>query len=155
MNSLTLGRIIRLNTGFKSAPDDVFFSTHYCAAVKDFQCITTNSKNLTGDCVTFQQKLRTLERDLATCTQGSKASSPPKGNNISNNSRTVTLLIFFCVVHLLAATIFFVLFLKLWFKIRRRNLEVPCNAKSNAAFEMNNRNYRKNSSESNNYSVIS
>lgn len=154
MNSLTLGRIIRLNTGFKSVPDDVFFSTHYCAAVKDFQCIT-NSKNLTGDCVTFQQKLRTLKRDLATCTQGSKASSPPKGNNSSNNSRTVTLLIFFCVVHLLAATIFFVLFLKLWFKFRRRNLEVPCNGKSNAAFEMNNRNYRKNSSEPNNYSVIS
>ena len=154
MNSLTLGRIIRLNTGFKTAPDDVFFSTHYCAAVKDFQCIT-NSKNLTGDCVTFQHKLRTLERNLATCTQGSKASSPPKDNNISNNSLTVIVLILFCVVNLLAATIFFVLFLKLWFKFRRRKLKVPCNAKSNRAFEMNNHSYRKNSSELNNYSVIS
>ncbi|KAL9953649.1 hypothetical protein ACROYT_G041099 [Oculina patagonica] len=39
VHSLTLGKIIRLNTGFKSAPDNVFFSTDYCASVKDFQCV--------------------------------------------------------------------------------------------------------------------
>ena len=36
---MTLGKLIRMNTGFKSAPDNVFFSTQYCAGVKDFQCV--------------------------------------------------------------------------------------------------------------------
>ncbi|XP_073248167.1 uncharacterized protein [Porites lutea] len=39
VNSMTLGKLIRMNTGFKSAPDNVFFSTQYCAGVKDFQCV--------------------------------------------------------------------------------------------------------------------
>ena len=39
VNSMTLGKIIRMNTGFKTAPDNVFFSTQYCAGVKDFQCV--------------------------------------------------------------------------------------------------------------------
>lgn len=36
---MTLGKLIRMNTGFKSAPDNVLFSTQYCADVKDFQCV--------------------------------------------------------------------------------------------------------------------
>ena len=36
---MTLGKIIRMNTGFKSAPDSVFFSTQYCKGVKDFRCV--------------------------------------------------------------------------------------------------------------------
>jgi len=39
VNSLTLSEIIRLNTGFKSVPENVFFSSDYCASVKDFQCV--------------------------------------------------------------------------------------------------------------------
>ncbi|CAH3032723.1 unnamed protein product, partial [Porites evermanni] len=39
VNSMTLSKIIRMNTGFKTAPDNVFFSTQYCASVKDFQCV--------------------------------------------------------------------------------------------------------------------
>ncbi|KAK3733354.1 hypothetical protein QZH41_013682 [Actinostola sp. cb2023] len=38
VNSLTLGRIIRLNTEYKSAPDNVFFSTIHCASVENHQC---------------------------------------------------------------------------------------------------------------------
>ena len=36
---MPLGKLIRLNTGFKSGPDNVFFSTQYCAGGKDFQCV--------------------------------------------------------------------------------------------------------------------
>ena len=39
VHSLTLGTIIRLNTEFKSAPDNVFYSSKYCESVKDFQCV--------------------------------------------------------------------------------------------------------------------
>lgn len=39
VNSLTLSKIIRLNTGFKSVPENVFFSSDYCASVRDFQCV--------------------------------------------------------------------------------------------------------------------
>lgn len=47
VNSLTLGKIIRLNTEFKSAPDNVFFSTDYCSGVKDFQCIPKTDPTVT------------------------------------------------------------------------------------------------------------
>jgi len=35
----TLSRIIRLNTGFKNPPRHVFFSTHRCRGVRNFQCV--------------------------------------------------------------------------------------------------------------------
>ncbi|KAL9953645.1 hypothetical protein ACROYT_G041095 [Oculina patagonica] len=47
VHSLTLGKIIRLNTGFKSAPDNVFFSTDYCTSVKDFQCVPKTDSSVT------------------------------------------------------------------------------------------------------------
>ena len=45
VNSLTLGRIIRLNTDYKSAPDNVFFSAMYCNGSRDHQCISRDSLN--------------------------------------------------------------------------------------------------------------
>ena len=39
VNSLTFSEIIRLNTEFKTAPENVFFSSDFCASVKDFQCV--------------------------------------------------------------------------------------------------------------------
>ncbi|XP_031575311.1 peroxinectin A-like [Actinia tenebrosa] len=38
VHGLTLGRIIRLNTNIKNIPDNVFFSTQYCAGVENYQC---------------------------------------------------------------------------------------------------------------------
>lgn len=38
VHGLTLGRIIRLNTNIKNVPDNVFFSTQYCAGVENYQC---------------------------------------------------------------------------------------------------------------------
>ena len=54
VHSLTLGKIIRLNTEFKSAPDNVFFSTDYCSGVDNFQCVpktvdSTVTKASTGN----------------------------------------------------------------------------------------------------------
>lgn len=39
VHNLTLSQIIRLNTDVKSVPDNTFFSTLYCASVKDYQCV--------------------------------------------------------------------------------------------------------------------
>ncbi|XP_020605845.1 thyroid peroxidase-like [Orbicella faveolata] len=47
VHSLTLGKIIRLNTEFKSAPDNVFFSTDYCSGVTDFQCVPKTDSTVT------------------------------------------------------------------------------------------------------------
>ena len=45
MEDLTLGKIIRLNTGFKDAPDNVFFATQYCKGVEKHQCVAKDQKN--------------------------------------------------------------------------------------------------------------
>jgi hypothetical protein len=38
VHNLTLGRIIGLNTDFKSVPESVFFSTLHCESVENYQC---------------------------------------------------------------------------------------------------------------------
>ncbi|KAJ7374300.1 hypothetical protein OS493_007386 [Desmophyllum pertusum] len=63
VHSLTLSKIIRLNTGFKSVPDNVFFSTQYCAGVENFQCVPRD-ETPNGSCENLQRKLRTLGKDL-------------------------------------------------------------------------------------------
>ena len=42
---MTLGKLIRLNTGFDECPDNVFFSTRNCIGVKYYQCISKPLKN--------------------------------------------------------------------------------------------------------------
>jgi len=47
VNSLTLGEIIRLNTDFENAPDNVFFSTMHCAGVENYQCSPRKEQSVT------------------------------------------------------------------------------------------------------------
>lgn len=57
MQETTLSKIIRMNSGFKTCPENTFFASHQCAGVKDHQCIERHKTNLQhkydelkGDC---------------------------------------------------------------------------------------------------------
>ena len=134
MHSLTLGRIIRLNTGFKTAPDNVFYSTQYCASVKDFQC-APHIENMTGSCENIQQKLKNLERKLAKRKQDCNVRTSVEDTNTSNNSFT-TVIIVVCVVFSLAVIVLLVISLKLWFRLQQREPKTIYNAEKNAGLEM-------------------
>lgn len=117
VHSLTLGKIIRLNTGFKSAPDNVLFSTDYCASVKDFQCIPHN-KTLTGHCDNIQQRLRTLQEDCEKHKQACHANSSVTDASTSNDIIDIVLIVM-CVTFFLIAVLFFFLFLRSRIQLRR------------------------------------
>lgn len=117
VHSLTLGKIIRLNTGFKSAPDNVLFSMDYCVGVKDFQCIPHN-KTLTGHCDNMEQRLQILQEDFERQKKACHAESSVTDASVSNDI-SHTVLIVMCVTFFLIAALFFTLFLRSWILLRR------------------------------------
>ena len=56
-----MSKIIRLNTGFKSVPVNVFFSSDYCASVEDFQCVPKDEE---GPTVTEAETSNTVRNVL-------------------------------------------------------------------------------------------
>ena len=117
IHSLKLSKIIRLNTGFKSSPENVFFSTDYCSSVNDFQCVPHNESE-TGSCEDMQRTLWTLRQELLKHKKGcDKKSSVTDASTSSNDINTA--LIVMCVGVFLVAVLLFVLFLRVWLQLRR------------------------------------
>jgi len=136
VHSLTLGAIIRLNTGFKSAPDNVFFSTQYCASVENFQCARHN-ENLTGRCENIQRRLRSLEQDLRKRKEGCDArTSVTDGDTSSSSGALTTGLVVVCIIFVLVAVVLFVLSLKLWFRLRQPKLKTVYSEDKTVELEM-------------------
>lgn len=57
----TLGKIIRLNTGFEECPDNVFFSTKNCIGVEKHQCVPKLESN---EIVEVNEKNRQLKDEV-------------------------------------------------------------------------------------------
>ena len=117
VHSLTLGKIIRLNTDFKSAPDNVFFSSLYCAGVDNFQCVH-HKRIETDSCDSLQQELSAIRKSLAKQgkVRGRDSSVTEKQNQ---NEALIVGLIVVCVLMFLAAVVLFILFLHVWCRWRR------------------------------------
>lgn len=142
VHSLTLGKIIRLNTGYKSAPDNVFFSAEYCAGVENFQCVPYN-KTPSGSCENMQRKLRTLQQDLEKSKQACDAKRS-KTDAAASTDAVDTVLIVLCVLFFLLAVLFLFLFLRVWLLLRRSLLD---NVKAQKEFGLELRNNSKKESE--------
>ena len=125
IHSLTLGKIIRLNTGFKSAPDHVFFSSQYCAGVKDSQCVPRD--NSTGE---NSQEKTTEQKD--SCNRNSAVMA----ENNDSCGALIPVLVATCVVFFFVAVVLFVLCLKLWFHFRRCKVKDNVNAENQSQFEL-------------------
>ena len=136
VHSLTLGKIIRLNTGYKSAPDNVFFSTEYCAGVENFQCVPHN-ETPTGSCENMQRKLRTLQQDLEKSKQACEAKRSKTGAAASIDAVDIVLTVL-CVLFFLLAVLFLFLFLRVWLLLRR-NLLDNVNAQKDFGLELKNK----------------
>lgn len=136
VHSLTLGKIIRLNTGYKSAPDNVFFSTEYCAGVENFQCVPHN-ETPTGSCENLQRKLWTLQQDLEKSKQTCDAKGSVTDATASIDAIDIVLIVL-CVLFFLLAGLFLFLFLRAWLLLRR-NLLDNVNAQTDVGLELRNK----------------
>ena len=94
---MTLGKIIRLNTGFDECPDNVFFSTLNCIGVKNHQCIP---KPLTSK----EYELKEQNSELS--------------EKISDKDKEIDVLI--SVTSVLAVLCFVCLLFCIWTILRRR-----------------------------------
>lgn len=125
VHSLTLSEIIRLNTGFKTAPDHVFFSSQYCEGVKDFQCIPHN------DSVGKNHEEKTTKPKQPCQTNASAA------DDNDSCDALIPILIGICSLFFFISAILFVFYLKLWFHLRQcKRIKDLCNAKNQTEFKM-------------------
>lgn len=140
VHSLTLGKIIRLNTGYKSAPDNVFFSAEYCAGVENFQCVPHN-ETPTGSCENMQRKLRTLQQDLEKSKQACDGKRS-KADAAASIDAVDTVLIVLCVLFFLLAVLFLFLFLRAWLLLRRSVLD-NVNGQKDFGLELRNKSQKE------------
>ena len=125
VHSLTLGKIIRLNTGFKSAPDHVFFSSQYCEGVKDFQCVPRDNNTVEN----FQEK---TTKQKHSCNRNSAVIA----ENNNSCDALIPVLVATCGVFFFIAIVLFFICLKLWFHFRRYKARVDVIAGNQSQFEL-------------------
>ena len=60
VESMSMGKIIRLNTNFKSCPDNVFFASRNCKGVDNHQCIPRSCMD--GNCYMQQENMKLSDK---------------------------------------------------------------------------------------------
>lgn len=126
VHSLTLGKIIRLNTGFKSAPDHVFFSSQYCEGVKDFQCVPRDNSTVEN----FQEK---TTKQKHSCIRNSAVIAE---NNNNSCDALIPVLVATCGVFFFIAVVLFFICLKLWLHFRWHKAKDNALAGNQSQFEL-------------------
>ena len=126
VHSLTLGKIIRLNTGFKSAPDHVFFSSQYCEGIKDFQCVPRDNNTEEN----FQEK---TTKQKHSCIRNSAVIAE---NNNNSCDALIPVLVATCGVFFFIAVVLFFICLKLWLHFRWHKAKDNALAGNQSQFEL-------------------
>ena len=126
VHSLTLGKIIRLNTGFKSAPDHVFFSSQYCEGVKDFQCVPRDNSAEEN----FHEK---TTKQKHSCNRNSAVIAE---NNNNSCDALIPVLVATCGVFFFIAVVLFFICLKLWLHFRWHKAKDNALAGNQSQFEL-------------------
>ena len=77
VQNLTLSRIISLNTDFKNVPENVFFSSLYCADVSNHQCVPRDvTCHELNTCQATNSRLRRQVEHLRRSCKKSETHSP-------------------------------------------------------------------------------
>ena len=134
IHSLTLSKIIRLNTGFKSAPDNIFFSTEHCSTVTNFWCIPHKETEI-GNCTDIQQTLWTLRQELKRQKEICRIESDVS-NTTTQQEPPRSALFYISISLALVALFFLALFLRVWIQLRRKQ---KAEAEKNVGHELNSR----------------
>lgn len=134
IHSLTLSKIIRLNTGFKSAPDNIFFSTEHCSTVTNFWCIPHKETEI-GNCTDIQQTLWTLRQELKRQKEICRIDSDVS-NTTTQQEPPRSALFYISISLALVALFFLALFLRVWIQLRRKQ---KAEAEENVGHELNSR----------------
>lgn len=134
IHSLTLSKIIRLNTGFKSAPDNIFFSTEHCSTVTNFWCIPHKETEI-GNCTDIQQTLWTLRQELKRQKEICRIDSDVS-NTTTQQEPPRSALFYISISLALVALFFLALFLRVWIQLRRKQ---KAEAEKNVGHELNSR----------------
>ena len=114
----------------------MFFSTQYCASVKDSQCVP-HDEEVTESCSNIKRKLDALERKMSKQKQNCDGRSTSVTDEDSSNDALTTALIVICTIFFIVAVVLSGLSLKIWNRSRRRKLKANFHESKETEFEMN------------------